>query len=114
MWLDGKTNFRSVGMSDVGASLERLAKRLPLRLLLITCVATSLLICGGLLIYGSGRGLDLTDEIFYLVWAGDPNAYRLVYQPFGYLVHPLFELVGGDLQIYRLAGFAIAAGAGAL
>jgi hypothetical protein len=57
--------------------------------------------------------LDLTDEIFYLVWTRDPNAYALTYQPFGYLLHPLYRLVGGDLQEYRLAGFAIAAGAGA-
>jgi hypothetical protein len=82
-------------------------------LALLAGVVLSLLICGGLLVYGSGRGLDLTDEIFYLIWTRDPNAYALVYQPFGYLLHPLFRLVGGDLQIYRLAGFAIAAAAGA-
>lgn len=114
MRIDRKTNFRSVVAGDIGASLERLAKRLPRDLLFLACVVMSLLTCGGLLVYGSGRGLDLTDEIFYLVWARDPNAYQLIYQPFGYLVHPLFELVGGDLQIYRIAGFAIAAGAGAL
>lgn len=80
---------------------------------LLASVIVSLLICGGLLVYGSDRGLDLTDEIFYLVWTRDPNAYALVYQPFGYLLHPLFELVGGDLQVYRLTGFGIAAAAGA-
>jgi hypothetical protein len=80
-------------------------------LFLGACLA--LLTCGGLLIYGSGRGLDLTDEIFYLIWARDPDAYQLVYQPFGYLLHPLFQAVGGNLQAYRLAGFAITAGAGA-
>ena len=84
------------------------------RILLLAGLLLSLLICGGLLIYGSGRGLDLTDEIFYLIWTRDPNAYALVYQPFGYLLHPLFVLVGSNLQIYRLTGFAIAAGAGAL
>jgi hypothetical protein len=85
------------------------AKALP-----IAGVLLSLAICGGLLIYGSGRGLDLTDEIFYLIWTRDPNAYALVYQPFGYLLHPLFGLVGDNLQIYRLTGFAVAAGSGAL
>lgn len=74
--------------------------------------ALALLICGGLLVYGSDRGFDLTDESFYLIWASDPNAYALMYQPFGYLLHPLFELVREDLQDYRLAGFAIAAASG--
>ena len=75
-------------------------------------VIAAFLTCAGILVYGSGRGLDLTDEIFYLVWAADPKAYGLVYQPFGYLLHPLYRLVGGDLQAYRLAGMGIAAGAG--
>src|SRR5437868_2180956 len=77
------------------------------RLLLLGAVAT-LLVCGGLLVYGSGRGYDLTDEVFYLIWTRDPQAYHLTYQPFGYLLHPLFEFLGGDLQDYRLSGFAAA------
>lgn len=81
--------------------------------MLFASVGLSLLICAGLLVYGSGRGFDLTDEIFYLIWARDPHAYQLTYQPFGYLLHPLLQLARGDLQAYRLAGFAIAAGAGA-
>jgi hypothetical protein len=73
----------------------------------------ALLICGGLLVYGSGRGFDLTDEVFYLIWARDPDAYRLVYQPFGHLLHPLFQVLGGNLQAYRQTGFGITAAAGA-
>ncbi len=45
-----------------------------------------LLCCDGLLVYGAGRGIDLTDEIFYLVWAPDPEAYALLYRPFGALL----------------------------
>ena len=90
------------------ASSEDLPAVLP------TAVVLSLSVCAGLLVYGSGRGFDLTDEIFYLVWTRDPNAYWLTYQPFGYLLHPLFKAVGGDLQSYRLAGFAITAAAGAV
>ncbi|GAC1575512.1 MAG: hypothetical protein NVS3B5_06570 [Sphingomicrobium sp.] len=81
--------------------------------LLWGALATAFIICSGLLVYGSGRGLDLTDEVFYLIWARDPRAYTLTYQPFGYLLHPLFALVGGRLQAFRLTGFAIAASAGA-
>ena len=97
-----------------GSLADRADRRGVVKALLVAGVLLSLLICGGLLVYGSGRGLDLTDEIFYLIWTRDPNAYALVYQPFGYLLHPLFGLVGGNLQIYRLSGFAIASGAGAL
>ena len=97
-----------------GSLADRADRRGVAKALLVAGVLLSLLICGGLLVYGSGRGLDLTDEIFYLIWTRDPNAYALVYQPFGYLLHPLFGLVGGNLQIYRLSGFAIASGAGAL
>ncbi|OAN66371.1 hypothetical protein A7X12_13455 [Sphingomonas sp. TDK1] len=74
----------------------------------------ALLFCGGLLVYGAGRGIDLTDEIFYLVWARDPEAYALLYQPFGYLLHPLYALLGGDIARYRITGFATTALAGAL
>ena len=109
---DGVAKFPT-DQFDQAAQTDKPAKRILPGAILLACVATSLLICGGLLVYGSGRGLDLTDEIFYLLWARDPNAYALLYQPFGYLLHPLFELAGGDLQTYRLAGFAISAGAGA-
>ncbi|WP_375382447.1 hypothetical protein [uncultured Sphingomonas sp.] len=82
--------------------------------LLLASLLVAIVFCGGLLVYGAGRGADLTDEVFYLVWARDPGAYALIYQPFGYLLHPLFALVRGDLRSYRLIGFAITAVAGAL
>ena len=93
---------------------ERSAPGRRERALLLLGTSLSLLICGGLLLYGSGRGFDLTDEVFYLIWARDPDAYALIYQPFGYLLHPLFSLAGGSLRAYRVSGFAITAGAGAL
>lgn len=98
---------------STAASWQAAAGSPPTNPILFACVAMSLLICGGLLVYGSGRGLDLTDEAFYLIWTRDPNAYGLIYQPFGYLLNPLFKLVRGDLENYRLTGFAITAGAGA-
>jgi len=106
------TDFSRAHAPDLTAPAGE-PRRLAPNALLLACVILSLLMCGALLVYGSGRGLDLTDEIFYLIWTRDPNAYALVYQPFGYLLHPLFRLVGGNLQIYRLTGFAIAVAAGA-
>ncbi len=81
---------------------------------LIACVSTVALLCAILLGYGSNKGFDLTDETFYLIWTQDPRAYGLTYQPFGYLLNPLFEFSGADLQTYRLAGFAVVAASGAL
>ena len=97
------------GVTDLGAVRDR-SEKTPA---LFTAVALSLAICAGLLVYGSGRGFDLTDEVFYLIWTRDPHAYALTYQPFGYLLHPLFRWVGGDLQAWRLTGLAIAAVSGA-
>jgi hypothetical protein len=110
---DGLTGAESVANGDHAPPPQRPSQSRIGGVTLLLGASLALLICGGLLLYGSGRGLDLTDEIFYLIWARDPNAYQLVYQPFGYLLHPLFQLVG-DLRTYRLAGFGIAAGAGAL
>lgn len=87
------------------------AERSPL--VLSAGVGLVLAACAGLLCYGAGRGIDLTDEIFYLIWSRDPEAYALLYQPFGYLLHPLYVLVGGDVARFRLAGFAITLLAGA-
>ncbi|MFC3071035.1 hypothetical protein [Phenylobacterium soli] len=81
---------------------------------LIAGLFASLLVCGGLLVYGSGRGFDLTDEAFYLIRTREPDGYALSYQPFGYLLHPLFSLAAENLQSFRALGFAIAACAGAL
>jgi hypothetical protein len=113
MRLDGETAPSSVAGRDTAAPRLGIARRLPANAIQLAPAIVAFLSCAGLLVYGSGRGLDLTDEIFYLVWTRDPNAYALIYQPFGYLLHPLFELVGGDLQTYRLMGFAAAGGAGA-
>lgn len=112
MALGGVTRIPADRYGEEAGSGKAARGLLP-SILLLACVALSLLICAGLLVYGSGRGLDLTDEIFYLIWARDPNAYALIYQPFGYLLHPLFDLARSNLHTYRLAGFTIAAGAGA-
>lgn len=116
----GCRDMRSNGFADLESAAEGQESRPPQDarkslipgVILLGGAVLSLLVCGFLLVYGSGRGLDLTDEIFYLIWARNPNAYQLVYQPFGHLLHPLFQLAGGDLQTYRLTGIAITAGAG--
>lgn len=74
-----------------------------------------LLFSGGLVVYGSSRGLDLSDETFYLIWLNDPQAYDLSYQPFGQLLSHWYWLLGRSLTAYRLSGvLALAAGSAVL
>src|SRR5262245_19937584 len=77
------------------------------------CVATislatfGLVFCWALLLWAAGRGLDLTDDAHYLIWAADPFRYDWSVYEFGYLVHPLYLALGGDIAALRIAGAVI-------
>ena len=46
-------------------------------------------------------GVDFSDEGFYLVWTSTPWAYDTSATQFGFLYHPLYELVGHDITLLR-------------
>ncbi len=48
-------------------------------------------------------GIDVTDESFYLVWIANPFAYPFSVSQFGFIYHPLFELVNGNVAWLRQA-----------
>jgi hypothetical protein len=52
-------------------------------------------------------GFDFTDEGFYLNWISNPWSYRTSVSQFGFVYHPLYKLVGGDVVLLRQANVLI-------
>ena len=52
-------------------------------------------------------GLDFTDEGFYLNWISNPWSYHSSVTQFGFVYHPLYKLVGGDIVLLRQANVLI-------
>lgn len=60
-------------------------------------------------------GFDFTDESFYLVWISNPSLYDYSTTQFGFIYHPIYVLLGGDIAALRqfniLGTFLLAWGA---
>src|SRR5262245_10845208 len=52
------------------------------------------------------RGFDLTDEGYYLTVISYPALYPRVTQ-FGFILNPVFELLGHDIAAFRLFGHTV-------
>ena len=55
-------------------------------------------------------GVDFRDEGLYLVWMADPFKYDVSVTQFGFLYHPLFELLGRDIVAVRRVNLLITFG----
>jgi hypothetical protein len=76
------------------------------RFALGACVVAAML----LLIWVLSRcrsGFDFTDEGFYLNWISSPNNYRASITQFGFIYHPVYRLVDGDIVLLRQANVLI-------
>lgn len=58
----------------------------------------------------SRYGLDFTDESFYLVSMSNPFNYSVSATQFGFIYHPLYELLGGNIAALRQANMLITFG----
>ncbi len=56
------------------------------------------------------RGYDLTDEGFYLNWISRPDLYSTSTTFFGFVYHPLYVVVGGDVALLRQVTVVITLG----
>jgi hypothetical protein len=74
--------------------------------LLALCAAGTVLIISWLIRY-SAYGIDFTDESFYLVWIANPFSYDASITQFGFVYHPLYILLGGDIASLRQANVVI-------
>jgi len=77
--------------------------------LIAICVAGTLLVLGWLLKY-SDYGFDFTDESYYIIWMSNPFIYDGSASQFGFIYHPLYKLLGGDISYLRQANILITFG----
>ncbi|WP_422420011.1 hypothetical protein [Pseudomonas sp. GZD-222] len=73
------------------------------------CAIATLLLLGWLLKY-SAYGIDFTDESFYLTWISKPFLFSGSTTQFGFVYHPLYKLLGGDIAALRQANILITFG----
>jgi hypothetical protein len=80
---------------------------------LATSIIASLILLGWVM-QRCHSGFDFTDEGFYLNWISNPAANRGSVSQFGFVYHPLYEFVAGDVALLRqcnvLIIFALAFG----
>lgn len=74
--------------------------------LIALCTAGTVLILSWLIRY-SAYGIDLTDESFYLVWISNPFIYDGSITQFGFIYHPLYRMMNGDITALRQANILI-------
>jgi len=74
---------------------------------LALCAAGASLVLG---LYWSSRGFDFTDEGYYLVWISNPWLYRASVSQFGYVYHPVYALLSGDVALLRQTGMLVTYG----
>lgn len=70
------------------------------RWLLVFSVSSTVCILGWLLKYSS-YGFDFTDDSFYLVWMKNPFEYNWAITQFGFVYHPLYQLLNGNIAALR-------------
>lgn len=79
------------------------------KVLVAICAMGPLLLIGWLL-KSSAYGFDFTDESFYLLWMAAPHKYSWPASQFGFIYHPLYSLMGGDIPALRQANILITFG----
>ena len=90
---------------SVHAAKSLFAARMEWIALAISVVASVLLL--GWVMLRCRSGFDFTDEGFYLNWISNPWNFRSSVTQFGFVYHPLYKLVGGDVVLLRQANVLI-------
>lgn len=91
--------------SAINAKPTVLAEQLVLAL---SVIVTFLML--GWIFWYSHYGIDLTDDSFYLVWISNPFNYSVSATQFGFIYHPLYELLDGNIAALRQANILITFG----
>lgn len=75
-----------------------------------TAALASLLLTAGSLLWlfhYSCRGIELGDEAYYLIWMANPFAYGVSLTQFGFVYHPFYLLLNGDIALLRQLNIVI-------
>ena len=81
--------------------------RLPL--LIFFCGFSTILILF-LILKFSSHGIDFTDEGYYLNWFSNPFLYKVSLSQFGFIYHPIYNLVDENIVSLRRVNFLITFG----
>jgi fumarate reductase subunit D len=92
----------SISDNTINTKTTVLAQRLTLAFSAIGTVFTL-----GWMLWYSRYGIDFTDESFYLVWLSNPFNYSVSATQFGFIYHPLYELLNGNIAALRQANILI-------
>ena len=84
---------------------------LPEALLVISSALVSVCTLIWLLWY-CRYGMDFTDEGFYFNWISNPFIYPVSHTQFGFVYHPLYELLDGNIAALRQANILVIFGLG--
>ena len=84
--------------------MRSLARMLSSLQVVAGCAALALVT---LMLLWADRGLDLTDEGFYLNWISRPGLWSASSTQFGFVYHPLWELTGGSIARLRQASILL-------
>jgi hypothetical protein len=76
------------------------------RTILFFSAVSTLAVLGWMLWY-CRYGIDLTDEGFYLIWIANPFNYSVSVTQFGFVYHPLYEWLNGNIADLRRANVLI-------
>lgn len=93
----------NIALADVPPASTK--SHLELAALLISAVCTLCIL--GWLMWFVRFGIDFADEGYYLNWISDPTKYKASTSQFGYIYHPLYALLSGDISAIRQANILI-------
>lgn len=76
------------------------AKLIMQNVMATLCAVGSILLIWWLVKFGA-YGIDFTDESFYLLWIAEPYNYSWPASQFGFIYHPVYSLLEGDVVALR-------------
>ena len=86
--------------------MKTIVKNWSLILISSFCLISTILILYWVFKF-SAYGIDFTDEGYYLHWISNPFLYKSSLSQFGYIYHPLYNFVDGNIVWLRRLNFFI-------